>query len=154
MSLEKEILNEVVDYAEDNLFVVDFSISSAKKINLLVDSIDGITIGDCAKISRTIRNKFEEKLDEYELNVSSPGVDKAFKVDQQYKKNIGKDVEIVLLSGEKHKGRLLKFHNNIIEIEETKKEIKENSKKKETIIETIGIKKENVKTTKLVLKFK
>jgi len=154
MSFEKEILNEIVDYGDDSLFVVSLSISSAKKINLLVDSMKGITIGDCAKISRTLRKKFEEQLDEYELNVSSPGVDKAFLIDKQYEKNIGQDIEIILLSGEKHKGKLLKFQNNIIELEETKKVKKKNSKKKETVSETISVEKQNIKKTKLVLKFK
>lgn len=154
MSFESEILKEVTEIVGDSIFVVDLSISSAKKINLLVDSNDGITIGDCSKISRQIRNKFEEQIDEYELNVSSPGIDQAFKVEEQYFKNIGKEVEIVLLNGEKRKGILLKYHSNIIEIEETKKIKKENSKKKETVIETVAFDKKNVKTTKLVLKFK
>ena len=154
MSIENEILKEVSDYLGDDLFLVDLSVNSSKKINLLIDSNEGIKISECVKISKSIRKKLEDRLDEYELNVSSPGVDQPFKVEKQYAKNIGRDIEIVLLTGEKRKGKLLNYKNDRIEIEETKKVKKENSTKKETLIEIVDFETKNVKSTKLVLKFK
>lgn len=151
MNLQEEILKLVIDFKEQDIFIVDFTISSAKKITLLIDSDKGITIKDCAKISKHIVKSLVEKLDEYEVNVSSPGIDQAFKVEQQYFKNIGNDVELLLNSGEKRCGKLVGFENNIIKIEERKKI---NSKKKGTVIKAIEFDNKNIKSIKLVVKLK
>ncbi len=154
MNLQEEILKLVIDFKEQDIFIVDLTISSAKKITLLIDSDKGITIKDCSKISRHILKSFEEKLDEYEINVSSPGIGQAFMVEEQYFKNVGNDVELLLNNGEKQFGKLIGFENNIIKIEESKKVQNKNSKKKETVIKAIEFDEKIIKSTKLVVKFK
>ncbi len=151
--IEKEILETVAKYDDGKLFIVDFSVSASKKINLLIDKFEGITIGECAKLSRNIRKNLEEIIDDYELNVSSPGIGQSFKVKEQYLKNIGNDVEVLTFEGEKIKGKLLNYNENIIEIQESKKVKNKNSKKKETITKTIELETKNIKSTKLIVKF-
>ena len=57
----------------------------------------------------------------YEITVSSPGLDEPLKVEQQYKKSIGKTVDVLTFDGEKINGRLIAFEPEQIRIEEKKK---------------------------------
>ena len=83
----------------------------------------------------------------FSLEVSSPGLDEPLKLKRQYKKNVGRFVEVTLLDGTKKEGKLLEASEDgiLIEWEEGK------GKKKETKQETILF--EQVKTTKIQIKF-
>ncbi len=141
---------------EIDFFIVEVEVSSGNRIRVYVDNANGITIGNCAKISRFIEHRLLETDEElnFELNVSSPGIDIPFKVKQQYEKSIGKEVEIIDQDNRKIKGILLKTSDNSIDIEE-KKSIKiPGRKKKELILEVITIPLKNIKSTKIVISFK
>lgn len=62
-------------------------------IQIFVDTDEGITIAQCAEISRElgaaldVQNIINEP---YELEVSSPGIDKPLKLLRQYRKNVGR----------------------------------------------------------------
>ncbi|MCI8326070.1 MAG: ribosome maturation factor RimP [Clostridia bacterium] len=65
-----------------------------------IDKEGGVSLDDCEKIHRLI----DEPLDEldptagaaYNLNVSSPGLDRPLKIERDYIKNIGKSIDISL----------------------------------------------------------
>lgn len=65
-----------------------------------IDKDGGVSLDDCEKIHRLI----DEPLDEldptagaaYNLNVSSPGLDRPLKIERDYIKNIGKSIDISL----------------------------------------------------------
>ena len=89
----------------DNLGYELVEVSYEKKENgmnltVYIDKQGGITIEDCEKVHHAI----DEPLDElnptddksYTLNVSSLGVDRPFKTDRDFEKNIGKEVEVNL----------------------------------------------------------
>ena len=68
-------------------------------------------------INRLLRNELGERIDNYEMTVSSPGLGKPFKHINQFIKNAQKPVEIVLLNVEKLQGILGKVEENkLIEI--------------------------------------
>lgn len=97
---------------DKNLFIVDVIVSGAKnnrKIKVLIDGDDGIDIDTCASISRSISNVLdqEDKMDgHYTLEVSSPGLNYPLKLKRQYKKNIGRNLEVLLTDGRKIVGEL------------------------------------------------
>jgi ribosome maturation factor RimP len=74
-------------------------------------------------------------------------LDEPLKIRRQYKKNIGRFVDITLLDGTKKEGKLLEVteDNVLIEWEEGK------GKKKETKQESILF--DQIKTTKIQIKF-
>ena len=92
---------------------------------LTIDSEKGITIDDCEKVSRALDVPLDENdISEgksYNFNVSSYGLDRAFKTDYDFNKHIGKDVEIKFYAPYLNKkliiGTLLAFNNDIITIE-------------------------------------
>ncbi len=83
-------------------FIVDVLIlghKGPKKVLIIIDSDKGITIDDCAALSRELSKWFDESqlLDEnYMLEVSTPGLDQPLKLKRQYYKNIGRRLKIVL----------------------------------------------------------
>ncbi|MES2794976.1 MAG: ribosome maturation factor RimP [Bacteroidota bacterium] len=119
----KKIHELLEPYLENGkFFVVDLNISSSKKnptLVLLIDSDAGITIDECAYISRKLGNDVEaENVFEtpFVLEVSSPGVDISLTNARQYSKNIGRVLKITLLEGDKKQGKLSAVTDTGIEI--------------------------------------
>ena len=102
------------------LFLVDLTVTgvSGKQLVLvLIDSESGLPIEMCSLISRKLLSKIEEKeLIEgtFNLEVSSPGIDKPISLPRQYKKNIGRKLEIETLDGEIFEGELTKIEEQTI----------------------------------------
>lgn len=153
--IEKDKIQGLIDtvIAEKGIFVVSLSISSNNRITLLVDSQEGIRIEDCVALSRVIENGLDRDTVDFELEVSSPGLDAPLKVKQQYKKNIGKEVEVILTDGKKLKGKLMGFDENKLTVE-VRNTIKEkNKKKKQVVVENLDFSYNMVSKVKPVIKF-
>ncbi len=91
-----------------DVFIVEVKVGSANDIRVHVDTPEGISIDSCAGISRYLNEALDREVDDYALQVSSPGLSFPFRVKQQYEKNVGRRVEILLNEGEKLEGILEK----------------------------------------------
>ena len=102
------------------LFFVDLIVTgvSGKQIVLvLIDSEVGLSIEMCSLISRKLLSKIEEKSlieGAFNLEVSSPGIDRPISLPRQFKKNIGRKLEIETLDGETFEGKLKKIEDQKI----------------------------------------
>lgn len=68
-------------------------------LKVFIDKPGGITVDDTADISRVLNKKLDEVdliKEQYFLEVSSPGIERPFKTDADYQKNIGETVEAKL----------------------------------------------------------
>ncbi len=148
----ENIISEIIE--EKDAFIVDIKISSSNKINLDIDSNDGFTIDDCVEVSRLIESNLDRDVEDYELEVASAGLSESFKVIQQYQKNLNKEVETITKEGLKIKGILSKVSDSGFEIEESKMVKVEGKKKKQNVIETHPFSFDQVKSTKIIIKFK
>lgn len=148
----EDIINDTIK--EKNAFIVDIKVSSSNKINIEIDSIDGFTIDDCVEVSRLIESKLDRDEEDFELEVASAGLSEPFKVIQQYQKNVNKEVETLTKSGIKIKGTLSNVTNDGFEIEEPKMVKVEGKKKKQPVIEKHWFAYNDVKSTKVIIKFK
>ena len=99
------------------LFLVSVKVSNANRIIVLADKNEGITIDECAAIHRQIENGLDRDKEDFELQVSSPGLDMPFVVIQQYFKNEGKNVEVVDYEGSKYIGKLKNVTDGGFELE-------------------------------------
>jgi ribosome maturation factor RimP len=140
------------DFFAKDYFLVELNLSKSNKIDLYFDSMTGIKIEDCINLSRIIEEKLGSALDDYELNVSSPGAGQPFKVAQQYDKYLSKKVEVILKDGKKMMGILIGHSTEETSIEIEKK-IKEQNKKK-IVKEVLIIKNTDIKTTQAIISFK
>lgn len=99
------------------LFLVETVIRPGNKISVYIDSMKGVTIDECIKISRFIEKNLNRDEEDYELEVSSPGLSRPLKIFAQYEKNIGRYLEIVKYNGIKLTGKLLQVSPDTILLE-------------------------------------
>lgn len=91
---------------EGDFFLVEAMVSGDNDIRILADHQRGITIEECALISRRLSRELDRGPEDYSLQVSSPGLDAPLKVRQQYIRNIGRLLKFVLNDGTGFTGRL------------------------------------------------
>ena len=149
--IRKEELKQV---AEDKIkeiggYLVDLKIDINNVTRIYFDRYDGVLVDHCLAVSRHIEERFDRDHEDYELTVCSAGLDKPFLVKEQYDKNIGNEVKVLLKNGERRKGKILSF--NGVLVLEVKHKIKGSKK--------INIKEEKIpfsqiKETKLKINFK
>ena len=144
----------VKEKLDDRMFLVDIIVNDRNLINIYVDSYDGLTIDQCISISRHVEHSLDRDIEDFELQVSSPGLTEGFKVIEQYYKYTGKEVEIVSNEGEKLKGVLLEANEEGITLEISSKEKLQGKKKKQVIIKKHLYKYKDIKSTKAVISFK
>lgn len=141
--IEKELIRKIAEehLAETEMFIVEVSVSVTNVITILLDSIRNVSIGDCIALSKHIESKLDRDAEDFELLVSSAGVGEPLKLEKQFKKNIGRLVEITDASGNKNSGVLKEVNDNIIGVEITRKLKIEGKKRKElvTSIESFNV---------------
>src|ERR1700758_2525127 len=97
--------------AESGYFLVEIKIKPTNNVKVYLDGDQGISIEKCVQFNRALYKKLEESAlfpnGDFSLEVSSPGLDEPLKLHRQYKKNIGRQVELVLKDGTRTEGRLL-----------------------------------------------
>ncbi len=146
-----ELLNDAL--AEDgNLFLIDFSITTDNKINVILDGDEGVTVQDCMKISRAIEHNLDREEEDFSLEVASAGAASPMVLPRQYRKNIGRKVE-VKTSEEVYEGSLTGATEDSIVLEWKAREPKPIGKGKITVQKKMEINFSDIKEAKVILKF-
>jgi len=154
MQVEKRVKELVEEKIADRpeLFLVEVKMLPNNRLIIQVDGDEGISIQDCAAISRHVGFHLEEENTiekAYHLEVSSPGVGEPLQLKRQYHKNIGRDLSVKLAGGENKEGKLLSVDENSISIEE---KVKEKGKKAQLV--AMQIEFDNIVETKVLISFK
>jgi ribosome maturation factor RimP len=114
-------------------FLVEIRVKPTNNVKLFLDGDQGVTIEKCISWNRALYRRIEEENlypdGNFSLEVSSPGVDEPLKMLRQYKKNVGRSVEVILKDGIKVTGKMTDVSEEAITVEETKGK----NKKKEVI---------------------
>lgn len=120
------------------IFLIEVKITPGNQVTVLLDADNGITIEKCTAINKALYKYIEESGlfpdGNFSLEVSSPGVDKPLKLHRQYKKNIGRKVEVELNDGTKLEGKLAQVNEEDITIEEKLGSGKKSTMKTTTIL--------------------
>lgn len=152
MKEQEKISAMIHEIMEDpSLFLVDLKVSEGKvnKVTVMLDKDNGITIDECAIVSRKLAERIEaENMFEsaYTLEVTSPGLDEPLKLKRQYINNKGRQLSVMKNSGEIVKGELE-------DIKEDSILLKIQDKKKKTI-ENMEIAFEDIKKTNVLVSFR
>lgn len=105
-----------------------------KTTGVFIDSDSGIGFEKCQKLSRYLEAQIDQNKwlgEDYILEVSSPGLSRPLVMPRQFKKNVGRHLQIKLKEGEDVSGILLKADDESIVIQselvrkEGKKKIQE-----------------------------
>ena len=106
--IDKNVIKTTVEewLEQGDYYLVDVEMTPDDRIVIEIDHADGVWIEDCADLSRFLQEKLGEELGDYELEVGSAGIGQPFKVIQQYRNHIGKEVEVLDQNGQKVQGLL------------------------------------------------
>ena len=132
--------------AGTDLFIGEVKVKPGNLVYVFLDGDHGVTIEQCADISRHIEHNLDRTKEDFELHVSSYGVGQPLKFLRQYKNAIGKRLSIVTEDSTKYSGKLLQADEQKIILE------KSATKKKESEI-NIEIPFHTVKTAKIEIVF-
>lgn len=150
-STVQELIDETIQ--DTDIFLVELKISGGNKISVLVDAIGGLPITDCMKVSRGIENNLDREVEDYELNVSSPGLDKPFRVFKQYEKNIDRSIRITLIDAGVFDAKISSVDepkiNVLVEEVITKSDSLDGVKKGDAV----GLSQEDIKESKINISF-
>jgi ribosome maturation factor RimP len=149
--IEKQNIQRLVEefLKGTKLFLVAVKVSSSNRITVLADKNEGITIDECASIHRHIEKNLDRDKEDFELQVSSPGLDLPFAVIEQYFKNEGKKVEVIDNEGSNVTGILKNITTGGFELET---ELKVKGKAKE--LKDLSFNFDQIKSTRVILTIK
>ena len=144
---------QVVKVVEEMLggtdkFLVEVIIQPANKITVFFDGDNGVSISDCQKLSRFIEERLDRDYTDYQLTVSSAGMDRPIKLLRQYKKRIGRELEVISSAGERISGILVRADDEGLELEHPVKNPKKEIAKPNSIIAL-----EKIKSAKIIITF-
>ncbi len=154
MITKEQIIEIVEEKTGDDLFLVDVTVSSENEIVVVIDGDNGVNIKRCIEISRHVEGSLDRDTEDFKLDVLSFGLEEAFKLPRQYKKNIGREINVLTDDSKEIKGLLREADNNGIVLEEHRKEKIEGKKKKELVVYTYELSYEQIKSAKNVISFK
>jgi len=93
----KKLVEEIIKDSDIELFDIEYVKEGPfMYLKVYMDKPGGITVDDTADVSRVLNKKLDEVdliKEQYFLEVSSPGVERPFKKEEDYLKNIGNVVE-------------------------------------------------------------
>lgn len=133
VNLLEEQIQSILQSTEYELYQVEIATGARgyKNLNIYIDKPGGITIDELSKLGREIRinlsaNPKTEHYAEYNLEVSSPGINRALFKPEHFKANTGKKVSLHLKTAlntqpeetrRKYSGIILKADDSTIELE-------------------------------------
>ena len=139
---------------DDKMFLVEVTVNERNVINIFVDSYEGLTIEQCVNISRHIEHSFDREDEDFELQVSSPGLSEKFKVKEQFIKYVGRAIDMVTVSDTELEGVILSATDEGIILETSSRELVEGHKKKQLVVKQHHLKYDEIKSAKAVISFK
>lgn len=147
-----ELINEKINGT--HLFLIDVKVLPGNKIEVYVDGDNGLGINDCVDLSRHIEKSLDREVEDFSLEVSSPGATQPLKLSRQYIKHVGRDFELKLNDGTTVNGTLTEIGTNgELTLETTTREPKPIGKGKTNVTRTHNIQLQNIKESKIKLKF-
>lgn len=144
---------------EPGLFLVHSSFKEeGSKYLFVVDGDDGFTIGQCGKLSRRVLRAIEEhpemeaQREHFAFEVASPGAEAPLMLIRQYKKHIGRELEVETQMDEKFRARLEEVKTDSVVL--TKRILSKVKGRKDKDGETLELPLSLIKESKIILSFK
>ena len=137
-----------------DLFVIEVRVSPANEIGVTVDSDTQVGIDRCVELSRSIEGALDREQEDFELTVMSAGIGQPLKMLRQYRKLIGRPVEVILKDGGKIVGNLTDTSETSIAVEYEERVAVDGKKRKQLVTTRRELSLDEVKSTSEYLDFK
>lgn len=146
----EDLLGQALEERQD-LFLIDFSISSDNAIKVVIDGDNGVSVEDCVFVSRAIEHNLDRETEDFSLEVTSAGATAPMTNLRQYKKNIGRTLKVVSID-QTIEGTLANVTPEAIVLEWKAREPKPVGKGKVTVNKQATIAFSDIKEAKVMIK--
>ena len=149
--IDKDLIRQTIEekLASTDCFLVSLSISGDNQIMVEIDSETSVDLDFCVELTRYIEQHFDRDAEDYSLEIGSYSITKPFVDRRQYRKNIGRKVEVLTEESRKIRGTLVAVDNDDFTLEIEEKELLEGQKRKKLVKKEITLLYNSVKQTKL-----
>lgn len=137
----------------NDLFLIDLKLLPDNKINVIIDGDKGVSVQDCMYISRAIEHNLDREEEDFSLEVTSAGATSPLKEKRQYKKNIGRTLQVKSNENIKIEAKLTEADDEFISLEWKTKEPKPVGKGKITVNKQAKIAYNDILEAKVIIKF-
>ena len=148
----EQLVHEFLETRKD-LYLVDLKISAGDDITVILDGDEGLSLQDCLDASRAIEFNLDREEHDFSLQVMSPGLSEPLKLPRQFKKNMGREIEVLLNSDEKIQGEVVAVDDEKVTIVLRYRRPKLIGKGKEDVVENKEIPYTEIKKALVVIKF-
>ena len=148
----QQLVQEVLD-ENPTLFLINLDIQGANEIKVTIDGDKGVTVQDCIAVSRKVEHNLDREEEDFSLEVMSVGATTPLELPRQYKKNIGRTLEVKTTQGETIEGRLETSTEEGVTLAWKAREPKPVGKGKVTVQKTATLPFEDIVKAKVVIKF-
>ena len=148
----EQLVHEFLETRKD-LYLVDLKISVGDDITVILDGDEGLSLQDCLDASRAVEFNLDREEHDFSLQVMSPGLSEPLKLPRQFKKNMGREIEVLLNSDEKIQGEVVAVDDEKVTIVLRYRRPKLIGKGKEDVVENKEIPYTEIKKALVVIKF-
>lgn len=148
----EELLNNFLEERKD-LFLIDLKFSAGDDITVILDGDNGVSLQDCLDASRAIEFNMDREDHDFSLQVMSAGLSEPLNSERQFRKNIGRDLDILMNDSTKIEGELVKVDDEKITLILRYRKPKEVGKGKVDVEEEKEIPYSEIKKALVAIKF-
>ena len=146
------LINEFL-LTRPDLFLIDLKISASSDITVILDGDNGVSLQDCLDASRAVEFNLDREVHDFGLQVMSSGLSEPLESPRQFRKNIGRTLDIVLTDDSKIEGELVYVDDEKITIRLAYRRPKLVGKGKEDVVEDKDISYSEIKKALVAIKF-
>lgn len=136
-----------------DLFLVDWSITPAHQIEVLVDGDNGLPIEEVVRISRHVEHNLDREEADFSLTVSSPGINRPLELPRQFIKNLNRKIKLNTLENVEIKGTIVAADEDKVTLSWKTREPKPIGKGKHTVEKTQEIPYAEIKKAVIQIDF-
>ena len=134
------------------LFLLDFTIGGDSHIKVVLDGDEGVSFRDCMTVSRAIESHLNREEEDFSLEVASAGATCPLQLPRQYKKNIGRKLQVIT-NEDTWEGTLTQTSDDDITLVWEVREPKPIGKGKVTVQKTQKIAFSEIRKAKVIIEF-
>ena len=148
----ESLLKEGLEERED-LFLISFSVGADNSIKIVIDGDNGVLVEDCMFVSRAIEHNLDREEEDFSLEVLSNGAASPLVLPRQYKKNVGRTLEVKTNDNKGYEAELVDASEEAINLKWKAREPKPVGKGKVTVQKEATVAYSNIKEAKVKIKF-
>lgn len=148
----EDLLNDFLQERQD-LFLIDLKISAADDVTVILDGDNGVSLQDCLDASRAIEFNMDREEHDFSLQVMSAGLSEPLATPRQFRKNMGRTLDILLNDNTKVEGELSGVEEDKINVTLRYRKPKEVGKGKVDVVEEKEIPYSEIKKALVAIKF-